>query len=383
MRKQAQRALVLVTDAYGGRGGIALYCRNLLRALCEYPGMERVVAVPRKIVYELEEMPANLRYCSEAAGNNITFLLACFRVVLSERRFDLLICGHIHLLPVARLLGIVYGCSVIPVIYGVESWAPTPHRSVNFFCRKLKSFISIRRLTAKRLMDWAKTPNACYYYLPNCIDDSQYGIRERRNDLIERYNIRGKTVIMTAGRLDAGLDLNKGFDEILEVLPELLRRIPELTYLVMGDGEDRARLERKATQLGVSRAVIFTGYVSDAEKADHYRLADVFAMPGRNPAFDRYPFRFVFLEALTCGVPVVGCTPEDPSEIEDPHSQLIIQVDPNKNNEIIDGILIALSRPKGTQQPGIENFYFAKFKTMFHEIVSGNLLKDSPMRLQH
>ena len=41
--------------------------------------------------------------------------------------------------------------------------------------------------------------------------------------------------------------------------------------------------------------------IAEADKADYFRLADVFAMPGRGEGFG-----FVFLEALACGVPAVG-----------------------------------------------------------------------------
>ncbi len=366
---QKTRALVLLTDAYGGRGGIALYNRNMLQALCEYPTMERVLAIPRKIYYQLEEMPGNLDYRVHAAGGKLHYMYAYLWTVFSCRHFDLIICAHIHLLPIAWLMGLIYRCPVIPFIYGVDAWTPTSRNLVNYLCHRLKSFISIRRLTARLFIEWTRMPNDHYYYLPNCIDESKYGIRARRDDLIERYQLKGKTVVLTAGRLDAGDDLNKGFDEILEVLPELKTRIPNLVYLVMGDGDDKKRLEAKAKDLGVADITIFTGYISEAEKADHYRLADVFAMPGSNPEFDRYPYRFVFLEALACGVPVVGCRLEDPWEINDPDSQLIIQVDPNSKDEIMDGIVTALARPKGLMQPGLENFYFGKFKANFHEIV--------------
>lgn len=364
------RALVLVTDAYGGRGGIASYNRNMLQALCEYPMMERVLVISRKVFYRLEEMPGNLEYRVDSAGSKLRYMYACLQTVFFYRRFDLIICAHIHLLPIAWLMGLLYRCPVIPVIYGVDAWTPTSRKFVNYLCHRLKSFIAIRRLTARLFIKWARISNNDYYYLPNCIDESKYGIRDRREDLIERYKIRGKTVVMTAGRLDTGHDLNKGFDEILEVLPELKMRISNLVYLVMGDGEDKERLEAKAKNLGVADMTVFTGYVSEAEKADHYCLADVFAMPGSNPEFDRYPYRFVFLEALACGVPVVGCRLEDPWEVNDPESQLIIQVDPNNKDEIINGILTALYRPKFQIQSGLENFYFGKFKANFHEIVT-------------
>jgi glycosyltransferase involved in cell wall biosynthesis len=371
-----KKTLVLLVDAFGGRGGIATYNRNLLQALCDYPLMKRVTALPRKVTYRQEEMPANLDYHLDAAGSKLRYVYACLRTVFSEPRFDLIICGHIHLMPCARLLGKFYGCPVVPVVYGRDAWEPTPRRIVNYFCQGLESFISIRRLTARHLIEWSRSATEQYYYLPNCIDESKYGVRPRREDLLERYGLIGKTVIATAGRLDSHKnERNKGFDEVLEVLPELRKRIPNLAYLVMGDGDDKERLADKAKCLGIQDLVVFTGYVPEADMADYYRLADVFAMPGSNPEFDRYPYRFVFLEALACGVPVVGCKLEDLWEINDPESDLIIQVDPSKKEEIIEGILTALSRPKGVIQQRLEQFYFGRFKARLHEIITDVIKK--------
>jgi phosphatidyl-myo-inositol dimannoside synthase len=366
-----RRSLVLVSDAFGGRGGIALYNRNLLQALCAYPSMERVVAIPRVISYKMEEMPDNLDYRTDAIGGLLKFIHTCVRIALSESRFDLIICGHLHLLPFARMLGIFYRCPVIPIVYGVEAWTPTSHKSVNRLCRELKTFISIRHYTAQRLIEWAKPSRQSYYYLPNCIDESKYGIMPRNPALMGKYNLNGKCVILTTGRLDnIEVESNKGFDEVIEVLPELRKKIPNLVYLILGDGADIGRLKVKAKSLGVDDMVIFTGYVQDVEKADHYRLADVFAMPGRNPKFDRYPYRFVFLEALACGIPVVGAKLEDSWDLNDPDSQLIIQVDPNSKEEILQGILAALSQPKGVLPEGIERFYYGRFMYKFHEIIT-------------
>ena len=364
------RVLALVSDAYGGRGGIALYNRNFLKALCEHPKIEEVWAIPRTITYGLEELPRKLIYLTSAAGSKLKYLFACVRIAFSSQRPDIIFCCHLHLLPFAYLLKMVFKCPVIPILYGVEAWTPTSRSAVNYLCRKLSGFISIRKLTANRFIDWAELSHVKFYYLPNCIDETQYGIAPKRLDLLERYGIKGKTVIMTAGRLDrAEIDRNKGFDEILEVLPELRKRVPNLVYIIMGDGDDQERMAKKAEALGVGDMVAFTGYIRDAEKADHYRLADAFAMPGSNKIFDRYPYRFVFLEALACGVPVVGCRLEDESEANDPDAQnLIIQVDPNNKEEIAQGILDALSLPKRIH-PELSNFYYASFLKTLHRIV--------------
>jgi len=164
----------------------------------------------------------------------------------------------------------------------------------------------------------------------------------------------------------------------LESLPELTKRISNLSYLIIGDGEDGERLAQKAQSLGVADHVVFTGYVPDNDKADHYRLADVFAMPGSNPKFDRYPYRFVFLEALACGVPVVGCRLDDPAERSDPDSQLITQVDPENKEEIIEAIEKVLSCSERKLQPRIRHFFYKSFRDRLHQILSETLCGDVP-----
>jgi len=363
------RAIILVSDAYGGRGGIALYNRHFLKALCDYPDMEEVIALPRSITYSLEAIPNKLVYRDEAAGGKLRYLIHCLRLVAFDKRADLIICGHLNLLPFAWLVALRHRCPVLPLTFGVEAWTPSVHSSVNRLCRRVKAFISIRRLTASRLKMWAGTENAIFYYLPNCIDRAQFCPAPRRSDLLARYGLEGKKVVMTTGRMDSvEFERRKGFDEVLEVLPELRRRVQEIAYLIVGDGDDKPRLEQKAKDLGVEDIVHFSGYVPDSEKADYYRLADVFAMPGSNPVFDRYPFRFVFLEALACGVPVVGCRLDDSSESEDPDAKaLIIQVDPNDQADIIRGILLALARTGEKEYPAIKEYYYPSFRDRLHD----------------
>jgi len=365
------RAIALVSDAYGGRGGIALYNRNFLKALCAYPDMEEVIAVPRSVTYDLEEMPQNLFYITTVIDSKLKYLIECLRLTLFGKRVGLIICGHLHLLPFAYLLKLRHKCPVVPITYGVEAWTPTSRRIVNLLCSRLDAFISIRKLTAHRFIQWAGIENAKFYYLPNCIDESQYGIAPKRENLLKRFGLEGKKVVMTVGRIDSfNFDHRKGFDEVLEILPELRKQVPDVIYLIVGDGDDKARLEKKAEELGVADIVKFSGYIKDSEKADYYRLADVFAMPGSNPIFDRYPFRFVFIEALACGVPVVGSKLEDKSEVNDSDANaLIIQVDPNDKQSIINGILEGFSSLDKEILLEMRNYYYSAYQVKLRSII--------------
>jgi glycosyltransferase involved in cell wall biosynthesis len=211
------------------------------------------------------------------------------------------------------------------------------------------------------------------FHIPNCIDPSALGLAPKRQELVAQWGLGGSKVVMTAGRMDGdAMELRKGFDEVLEVLPALLREIPNLMYMIVGDGSERANLEAKARQLGVHERVRFTGYIAESEKADYYRLADVFAMPGSNPGFDTYPFRFVFLEALACGIPVVAAQAL-PGERDDAAVKaLLVQVDPTKPGSIAEGIRSALAkRPdQPTINPVLKKFYYSEFEARTHLMLS-------------
>ena len=125
------RVLSLVTDAFGGRGGIAAYNRSLLQALCTHRDVEQVVALPRLVTYDLEPMPYNLCYESGAVGSKLRFAKGVAKLAASTKSCALVVCGHLHLLPFAHLLGLRFGCPVLPTIYGIEAWSPTRKPSVN------------------------------------------------------------------------------------------------------------------------------------------------------------------------------------------------------------------------------------------------------------
>jgi glycosyltransferase involved in cell wall biosynthesis len=86
----------------------------------------------------------------------------------------------------------------------------------------------------------------------------------------------------------------------VDVLVDAVAGLPGAHLAVVGDGPERARLERRAAPLG-SR-VTFAGRVPDAELADWYRSADVAVVPSRA----HEGWGLVVDEALSCGTPVVA-----------------------------------------------------------------------------
>ena len=93
------RALALLPDAFGGHGGIALYNRDLLTSLCAMDEVREVVAVPRLVLRRMEELPGKLVYRTEAANSKLRYVWTLARLLASDTRFDMILCGHVNLLP--------------------------------------------------------------------------------------------------------------------------------------------------------------------------------------------------------------------------------------------------------------------------------------------
>ena len=138
------------------------------------------------------------------------------------------------------------------------------------------------------------------FILPNCVDLDHFRPQRRDLNLARRYGVQTSKVMLTMGRL-AAQERYKGCDEVIELMPRLLARFPNLKYLIVGDGDDRPRLQAKVAALGVADSVVFTGHISEREKIAHYNLADVYVMPSTGEGFG-----IVLIEAAACGVPVVG-----------------------------------------------------------------------------
>jgi phosphatidylinositol alpha-1,6-mannosyltransferase len=365
--------LIIATDVYGGRGGIATYNKHLINALCQNKDIKSVTVIPRKIFYKVEKIPKKVIFKKIASNSKLNYLFFFFKFFFKKNNYDIIFCCHIHLLPFAWLLSVKYNCPLVLNIYGEEAWKPTKYKLANFLCTKINFLITIRHYTAKKFVKWSrfKINKNNYFYLPNCVEDNKYGLKLKNTQLVKKYNLKKKKIIISCGRLDIE-DKHKGVDEIMEILEDLSKKIKNLIYIVIGDGDDKSRLEEKAKFLKVDHLIIFTGHLSEKEKIDYYRLGSLLAMPGSRKNFDRYPYRFVFLEGLASGMQVVCSNLKDQSEINDPNVKMLIQVNPFDRSEMLNKITKAIKKKKYIHSL-LKNFYFSSFENKFKNIF--NIIK--------
>lgn len=172
----------------------------------------------------------------------------------------------------------------------------------NFLYKRAKSFIVNSNFTKERIISKFNIPSDKIFVLYPGVDTKKFHPHECI-DLKNRLNLNQKKILLTIGRLDE----RKGHDMVLRALPEIIKKIPNIMYLIVGHGKGEPRLNNIIKELKLSEYVKFTGKISDSELVDYYNICDIFIMPNRElEGGDTEGFGMVFLEANACGKVVIG-----------------------------------------------------------------------------
>jgi glycosyltransferase involved in cell wall biosynthesis len=118
---------------------------------------------------------------------------------------------------------------------------------------------------------------------------------QARATLAQKINKGRNLVVGTVGRLVA----QKGLEYFLCAAREVLQESPDVTFVVLGAGPDREKLERMATELAIERNVLFAGHCTDMPGA--YASMDVFVLASLDEGMP-----MAVLEALASKKPVVA-----------------------------------------------------------------------------
>ena len=126
-----------------------------------------------------------------------------------------------------------------------------------------------------QLIEWG-IPKEKISLAPNCVDSKTFTIKDRHKQLERAHMLNGKTVIGYVGSLAQ----YEGLDYLLKAVSYLPLPIKnKISVLIVGDGQMRSNLEAKASELGLSQIVKFTGKVPLEQVNDYYSLIDIAPFP--------------------------------------------------------------------------------------------------------
>jgi phosphatidyl-myo-inositol dimannoside synthase len=257
---------------------------------------------------------------------------------------DLVVFGHAGLLD-----GVDLGLISVPVwlwTYGIEVWGETA-RPVADQLQQLQLIVAISDFTAEHVRQWSGSVPVAV--VPCFVDEAVF-TPARSTSSVRRSEV------LICGRMSKE-ERYKGHEILFQAVAEVesLSGV-RVTVSIIGDGDDRARLERLAGELGLTDRVHFRGRVPLSELVDAYRHCGAFVMPSRvesraGRGWTGEGFGIVYIEAAACGRPVVAsCEGGARETVKDGVTGLL--VDPRSSDAVAKAIARIIADPAGADAMG-------------------------------
>ncbi len=163
------------------------------------------------------------------------------------------------------------------------------------------------------------------------------------DQLLSEFNINeNQKVVINVAHL-AG---HKGQIYLVRAIPHVLAKLPEARFFIVGQGELLDELKQAALDLGIERALVFTGFRDDV--AAFYQIADLFVMSSVQEGLGT-----AVLDALALAKPVVATNTGGLPEIihDGKTGRLVAPADPAA---LAEGIVDMLTRVEAAKSMGRE-----------------------------
>ena len=308
-----RRALLLANDFPPLSGGIAGYLFGLWGHL---PRERTAVLAPKVPGWETFDRSHDLRVYRRRFLWRLPFPLdklarivlplAYAGPVLRRERGDILHCGHVLTAGVVGLLlkrrrSLPYAVYA----YGADLLDYQKHAALERLLRRVlaeaEGVVTNREFSAGLLRGLGFPPERIFKVLMG-IDTARFRPDLDGRAVRDRHGLGDRPVLLTVARLVQ----RKGHDMVIWALPRIRRTLPRAVYLVVGTGPERDRLRRLAAETGVEDAVVFAGFVPDADLAAYYAACDCFILCSRQVGTDVEGAGNASLEASASGRPAIA-----------------------------------------------------------------------------
>lgn len=225
-----------------------------------------------------------------------------------KKKYDLIFIGHFI---TTNVLGVLFLKKILGIPYVILSHGNDLHYSISNWMDKPVAYqilsnasliLSNSSATAEQVRK--KGYSGTIEILHPGANVTKFRPKIETTEIVRRYNLEGRRVILSVSRLVA----RKGHDCVLHALSKVVKKIPNIIYLIVGTGEEESRLRNLVLELSLEQYVTFAGYIKKDVLPAVYCAADIFVMPSfvRDGGHDYEGFGIVYSEANACGKPVIG-----------------------------------------------------------------------------
>lgn len=288
------RLLIISPDFPPARGGIQVLVHRLASGMSGVRSEVVTLDSPGAADFD-SDTPLVIRRAPGSArlgpARNVGLNALALRAA-AQMRPDVTLSAHIVASPAAAAIRALSGAPTVQYFYAKEIGGRP--KLAAFAARRAAANVSISSYTTALLRDLGVSPANVSLIAPGV-------------DLPEDASPQPceRPTVLTIARL---ADRYKGHDVMLGALELVRREVPDVEWVVIGDGPLRGELEGQARARGLAAHVRFLGAVSDDERNGWLRRADLLAMPSRLPGgrLAGEGFGIVYLEAAAFGKPVVA-----------------------------------------------------------------------------
>ena len=202
--------------------------------------------------------------------------------VLAKKNYGLPLVAHVHATEFDRA--------------GMHAGNPLIHEIEYEGLMMADKIIAVSEATKRLIHDKYSIPLGKIDVIYNSLDEnyetSDYHFDEDSYGYLKKLKSSDYTVISTVGRFT----VQKGLRNLMHAAALAIRKNPKLIFVFAGDGEEKNELVSLAADLGISKNVIFTGFIRGERLRDIYSVSDIFVMSSISE-----PFGLTALEAAHHG----------------------------------------------------------------------------------
>ena len=202
--------------------------------------------------------------------------------ILAKKHYGLPLVAHVHATEYDRA--------------GMHTGNPLIHEIEYEGLMMADKIIAVSEATKRIIHEKYKIPLNKIDVIYNSLDDdyekSDYHYNDNTYKYISALKSAGWTVVSTVGRFT----VQKGLWHLMQAAAMAIRKNPKLLFVFAGDGEERNELISMAADLGISKNVVFTGFIRGKKLRDIYSISDIFVMSSVSE-----PFGLTALEAAHHG----------------------------------------------------------------------------------
>ena len=216
--------------------------------------------------------------------------------ILAKKEYNIPLVAHVHATEFDRS--------------GMNSGNPLIHEIEYEGLMMADRIIAVSETTKRIIHEKYKIPLSKIDVIYNSLDEdyekNYYEFDNSTYNYINNLKKSGYTVVSTVGRFT----IQKGLHNMMNAAAMAISKNPKLLFIFAGDGEERNDLINLAAELGISKNVIFTGFIRGKKLRDIYSIADVFIMSSISE-----PFGLTALEAAHHGDALILTKQSGVSEI--------------------------------------------------------------------